>query len=567
MKGWHRNLLIAIGLLTVLGSVAYAQVPNPPAAEFPYTGNRTAVWIVAQLHILFAAFILGAPIFVVISEWLGYRKQDLRYDRLAKEVTKVTVILYSMTALTGGLFIFVLLATYPQFTTWLINHFFLIFAVIYPLLFISETIVLYLYFYTWDAMKGEKKARHIALGVLLNLIGAVTLFVIDGPTAFMNTPAKAEGASIVEFIQNATLWDKVYNYSWMPMNLHRLVGNVTFGGFIAGLIAAYQFLGSKKEEDRAYYDWMGFVGNLIGVGALLFLPFMGYLLAYELCDYDASICPYMMADQLSMFFEMQGAMVGLIFLASNYYIWLSMKRIEGVERVRMSLFTLLAMVATPLVMGVAWDRYPAPDPTSLLFLLPLVLLPPILGKFIPMTVSSGTFIKIGFLMIVIGNAIWMTPHGFVPTGAKLVAELELPSEWNFLALMPAKNAAAFTLVFVTVLNYIMYNRAIRQGTIVWGKIDFASQFVLIFLAFSAIWTMGLMGAVRSLLRKYFHTYNLVPDFTPESFTPTLAYSAWWITAITLLFYIVVSFAIIVTLRASEAKGHAPESKAVPAGAK
>jgi hypothetical protein len=567
MKGWHRNLLIAIGLLTVWGSAAYAQVPNPPAAEFPYTGNRTAVWIVAQLHILFAAFILGAPIFVVISEWLGYRKQDARYDRLAKEVTKVTVILYSMTALTGGLFIFVLLATYPQFTTWLINHFFLIFAVIYPLLFISETIVLYLYFYTWDAMKGDKKARHIALGVLLNLIGAVTLFVIDGPTAFMNTPAKAEGASIVEFIQNATLWDKVYNYSWMPMNLHRLVGNVTFGGFIAGLIAAYQFLGSKKEEDRAYYDWMGFVGNLIGVGALLFLPFMGYLLAYELCDYDASICPYMMADQLSMFFEMQGAMVGLIFLASNYYIWLSMKRIEGVERVRMSLFTLLAMVATPLVMGVAWDRYPAPDPTSLLFLLPLVVLPPILGKFIPMTVSSGTFIKIGFLMIVIGNAIWMTPHGFVPTGAKLVAELELPSEWNFLALMPAKNAAAFTLVFVTVLNYIMYNRAIRQGTIVWGKIDFASQFVLIFLAFSAIWTMGLMGAVRSLLRKYFHTYNLVPDFTPESFTPTLAYSAWWITAITLIFYIVVSFAIIVTLRASEAKGHAHEAKPVPAGAK
>jgi cytochrome bd ubiquinol oxidase subunit I len=33
---------------------------------------------------------------------------------------------------------------------------------------------------------------------------------------------------------------------------------------------------------------------------------MGYLLAYELCDYDASFCPYMMADQLSMFFEVQG---------------------------------------------------------------------------------------------------------------------------------------------------------------------------------------------------------------------------------------------------------------------
>jgi hypothetical protein len=576
MNAWQRSLLIACGVigyslgcgLVGVESTAQAQVPSAPSVEFPYTGNRTAVWIVAQLHILFAAFILGAPIFVVISEWLGYRKQDPRYDRLAREVTKVTVILYSMTALTGGLFIFVLLATYPQFTTWLINHFFLIFAVIYPVLFIGETIVLYLYFYTWDAWKGDKKARHIALGVLLNLIGTITLFVIDGPTSFMNTPAKAaEGLSLVEYIQTASLWDKVFNYSWMPLNLHRLVGNVTFGGFIAGLIAAYMYMGSKTEEDRAYYDWMGFVGNLIGVGALLFLPFMGYLLAFELCDYDASICPYMMADQLSMFFEMQGAMVGLIFLASNYYIWLSMKRIEGVERVRMSALTVLVMLALPLVAGVAWDQFPPPDPMSLAIILPAIFVPLVLGRFIPITVSSRTVIKVGFLMVVIGNAIWMTPHGFVATQALATEHLELPSDWGFLALMPAKNAAAFTLVFVTVVNYILYNRAIRQGTIIWGKIDFASQFVLIFLAFSAIWTMGLMGAVRSLVRKYFHTYNLMPDFTAESFTPTLSYSAWWITAITLAFYAVVSFAIILTLRAGESKVHAPEGRPVPAGAK
>ena len=101
MKTWQRSLMAAFALLALFGGVAYAQAPGAPPVEFPYTGNRTAVWIVAQLHILFAGFILGAPIFVVISEWLGYRKQDPRYDRLAKEVTKVTVILYSMTALTG----------------------------------------------------------------------------------------------------------------------------------------------------------------------------------------------------------------------------------------------------------------------------------------------------------------------------------------------------------------------------------------------------------------------------------------------------------------------------------
>jgi len=560
LKTLHRSIWMVFGLLVGGAAMAYGQVPDAPTVDFPYAGNRTAVWVVANLHILFAAFVLGAPIFAVVAEWLGYKNNDPKYDRLAKEVIKVTVILYSMTALTGGLFIFVLLGTYPGFTTWLIQHFFLVFAVIYPLLFILETIILYTYFYSWDSMKGPLKGRHIAIGILLNVVGTVTLFVIDGPTAFMNTPAKAaEGVSLIEFIQTATLWDKMSNYSWMPLNLHRLVGNVTFGGFIAGLIAAYMFMRSKTDEERSYYDWMGFVGNMIGVGALLLLPFMGYLLAFELCDYDASICPYMMADQLSMFFEMQGAMIGLIFLASNYYIWLSLKRIEGVEEIRMSGYVALAVLFMPAIMGVAWKMFPPPEWKSLIFLAATILVPVILGR-VPglrnFTVSAFTMIKIGFLMIVVADAIWMTPHGFVATQGLATHDVELPEWAQELALMPAKNAAAFTLVFLTIVNYIMYNRAIKRGTIIWGKIDFASQFVLIFLAFSAIWTMGLMGTVRSLTRKYFHVYNLVPDFTPEAFTPTLSYSAWWITGVTIVFFAVVSFAILVTLKPASSKAEA-----------
>lgn len=567
MKMWQRSLVATCAFLVLFGGAAYAQTSEPPSVEFSYTGNRTAVWIVAQLHTLFGAFILGAPIFIVISEWLGYRKQDLRYDRLAKELTKVTVILFSMTALTGGLFIFVLLAAYPQFTTWFINQFYLVFAVIYPLMFISGTIVLYMYFYMWDAWKGEKKGRHIALGVLLNLICMATMFVINGPTSFMNTPPKTEGISPQDFLVVATLWDKIANQTWMPLNLHRIDGNVAFGGFVTGMIAAYMYMRAKTQEERAYYDWMGFVGNLIGVGAMLFQPITGLLLAYEMCDYDFSFCPYMMADQLSMFFEMQGAMVGLMFLASNYYVWLSLKRIEGIEKVRMTILAPIVMVAFPFVMMVVMNYYWIPEPMSLAFLLPLALAPFLFGRFIPITVSALTVIKIGFLMVIVGDAIWVTPHGFAATGAKMVAELEMPEAWSFLGGMPAKLSAIFTLVFVTVVNYVVYNRAIRQGTIIWGKIDFTAQFVLIFLAFTSIWTMGLMGAVRSLVRKYFHTYNLMPDFSAESFTPTLSYSAWWITGITVVFFTVVSFAVIVALRPSDSKGRVAEGSPVPARAK
>jgi hypothetical protein len=564
------------GLLTLFAALAlflfavpslYAQELGTSSVQFPYTGNRTAVWVVAQLHLLFAAFILGAPIFVVISEWLGYRRQDSRYDRLAREVTRITVILFSLTAVTGGLFIFVLLAAYPQFTTWFINQFYLVFAVIYPALFITETILLYAYLYTWDVWKGEQKGRHIALGVLLNLVGVLILFVINGPTSFMNTPTKAEGISPQDFLAAASLWDKIANQSWFPLSLHRIDGNVAFGGFICGMIAAYMYMGSKNQEERAYYDWMGYVSIWIAVGGTLLQPFTGLLLAYEMCDYDFSFCPYMMADQLSMFFETQGIMIGLLFLGINYYSWLSTKRIEGADNVRMTILAPIVLVvllpATMWVMNAHW----IPDPMSLAFLLPLALSPFVLGRFIPMTVSARTVIKVGFIVMLVSDAVWLTPAGFVATGTDMPDDLKLPEGWDYLSTMPAKLSAILTLVFVTVVNYVLYNRTIKQGTILWGKIDFAAQFVLIFLAFISTWTMGLMGAVRSLLKKYFHTYSLVSDFSAESFTPTLSYSAWWITAIAVLFIACVTVAALIALRPSVAKAQAPEGSPVPVGAK
>ena len=42
--------------------------------SFPWLGNRKAAWWGAQLHILFASFILGCPMFVVIMEVMGSRR-------------------------------------------------------------------------------------------------------------------------------------------------------------------------------------------------------------------------------------------------------------------------------------------------------------------------------------------------------------------------------------------------------------------------------------------------------------------------------------------------------------
>src|SRR6266567_4295351 len=70
--------------------------------RFPVVGSRVAIWMVAQLHLLFAAFVLAVPIFAFIVEAIGYKTGDLRYDRLAYEFTKLLSVSFSLTATFGA---------------------------------------------------------------------------------------------------------------------------------------------------------------------------------------------------------------------------------------------------------------------------------------------------------------------------------------------------------------------------------------------------------------------------------------------------------------------------------
>jgi len=57
--------------------------------KFPFVGSRVAIWVVAELHLMFAAFVLAVPMFALIIEFIGYYTKDKRYDQLAYEFTKL----------------------------------------------------------------------------------------------------------------------------------------------------------------------------------------------------------------------------------------------------------------------------------------------------------------------------------------------------------------------------------------------------------------------------------------------------------------------------------------------
>src|SRR5216110_3408766 len=87
--------------------------------DFPWIGSRAAVWIAAEIHLMFAAFVLGVPIFAVVAEGIGIFGKDQRYDRLSKEFTRLLLIAYSATAIWGALLVFMLSTLYPRFWAYL----------------------------------------------------------------------------------------------------------------------------------------------------------------------------------------------------------------------------------------------------------------------------------------------------------------------------------------------------------------------------------------------------------------------------------------------------------------
>ncbi|NIL99688.1 MAG: hypothetical protein GTN89_01710 [Acidobacteria bacterium] len=163
---------------------------NQPYEEKAYrqiggVSSRVIVWVLAQLHLLFAAFVLAVPIFALIIEFIGYKTGDKRYDKLAYEFTKLLSVSFSMTATFGAFLLFMLILLYPQLMQYLMHVFKPTFLP-YVALFFLEAAFLYSYYYGW----GKFGPRvHLFLGFMLNLVGTAIMFIANAWLTFMTSPA------------------------------------------------------------------------------------------------------------------------------------------------------------------------------------------------------------------------------------------------------------------------------------------------------------------------------------------------------------------------------------------
>ena len=316
--------LFSCGLLWVLillpalvwAQDAATQAMSVEYRDIPGLGSRNVVWVVAQQHLLLAGFVLGVPIFAWVCEIVGWRTKETRYDKLAKEFTKLLTSAYATTALFGGILLFLLIGLYPKLMASLSDVFFTSF-IVYCLLFLLETVTLYMYWYGWDAMQGNKKGFHIFLGFLLNLFALGIMIVPNSWATFQASPVVVADGTALE-----RAWAATWNPTWWPVNIHRLIANVVLGGFICGAYAGIRYLLAANKEEREHYDWMGYVGNFIGVFGMLPLPFAGYWLMREVYQYNQQMGITLMGGFLAWLFILQAMLIGVLFLGANYYFWM-----------------------------------------------------------------------------------------------------------------------------------------------------------------------------------------------------------------------------------------------------
>jgi|TARA_B110000014_G_scaffold263721_1_gene261502 cytochrome bd-type quinol oxidase subunit 1 len=550
-------IVVAIGLIAIAIEPLAAQGYTPREyGDFPVIGSRAAIWIAAQLHLFFAAFVLGVPMFAVVAEAIGIFSSDDRYDKLAKEFTRLLLVSYSATAIWGAILVFGLITLYPGLWGYL-SEIFAPSMWVYVGIFFFESFTLYLYYYGWDRWKkGRAKWGHWGLGILLNLWGtAVMLIANSWLTYMMSPPAEVTPDTAPEMVQ---FWSAFANATWMPINIHRLIANVVFGGAIVGAYAAYRFLSAKTDEERAHYDWMGYIGNFIAISALIVLPFAGYWLGREIYEFNTQMGTTMMGGFMSWLWVVQAFLIAVLFLAGNYYLWIGMGRIPGAERfmpyTKWMLLVLLigaAVWATPRnmianraeitamggqfhpflgVLGVMSAKNTAVNFMILTTFLSFLLYRRANKKAVVSWEKTGTTIQGALFAVSAAVVLFYGIYGyFVPSIVRIGF-----SVYQVLAVIAA-------IILVVVIDVFMMRGAESRGEIRWGEMPERSQYALFILAVTFTWLMGLMGFARSGIRQHWHVFEVIRDTSVDAATPALGYASIVISVCVLIFLSLVTF--------------------------
>lgn len=548
--------IAAAALAAPAETVELRAAPRPSRSDYPDIGmsSRAIVWVLAQMHLFFGALVLSVPLFVLTIELMGVFSRDDRYDDMAHEFMKISVTGFSITAIFGGSLTLALFLLYPDFMGYMM-HVFGSQILVYASLFFFESFFLYTYYYGWNAFRyGNLKWVHLSLGLMLNASGLTIMVLANSWATFMMAPSGVNEVGAVV----GNIWEVMKGPLWNPINLHRFVANIAFGGAVVGAYAAFKFLSTQDPVKRAHYDWMGYTSNFIAILAFLPLPFAGYWLMAEIYAYSQQMGITAMGGILAWLFIVQAVLIGTILLAGNFYLWSGMSRTDGSDRYK----GLIKVIAFVLV--VSFLVWVTPH-TLILSAAEISLLGGshhhILG---PLGIMPAKNVAVNLMLIATFLSFQLYRRSdkvatvrWAPMGNALMIAVYVAAVANIIFLgvyygyftntvykVGSSVAQVITTLVVIVFGLVIDTLMFKNAKVLpshWGRIPDRAQYALFALPIAFTWLMALMGYVRSSVKTHWHVYTVMKDNSPDNFIPTIGYAGNMITLVTILFLLCVLF--------------------------
>jgi cytochrome bd-type quinol oxidase subunit 1 len=268
-----------------------------PPIIVPVLGRSGLIALVALLHIpFFVNFVMGAPIIAVISEWLGKKTGDPRYDKLSKNLSVMVLVTVGVGAFGGIALVATNLGLFPTFFSSAVRIFF------WPLLieisfFLIETIFIAIYRYTYDQM--AHRPLHMVYG-LLGAFGAwMSGFLINGLASFMLTPGI--------WAETHNIFNAIFNPSFFASFTHRAIAAFSITGFFLIIYALWKHTRAKNDEEKEYGIWsLNYAGKWALIAtAIQFLPGVWYLYSLEIgtryAAPEGSVVPKFLGGEVFVF--------------------------------------------------------------------------------------------------------------------------------------------------------------------------------------------------------------------------------------------------------------------------
>ncbi len=555
--------------------------------RYDFAPSRMLLWMANQQHLYFGSFVLAVPIFCMVIEFIGVRTKEsdpvlsAKYDKLAHDLMKVSLTAYSWTAILGGVLLFTFITLFPGFFKYMAGIFRPVMHV-YALMFLAESGVLYVYYYGWDKMSADPflKWIHVSLSVLLNLIGTVLMYLANSWATFMQAPGGIDEQG--RFLGN--IWHVIHSTLWNPVGVHRILGNIVFGGGIVGAYAAYHYLSAKNDEEKAHYDWMCYVAMFIAIFGLIPLPFAGYWLMKEVYAFRQQMGITLMGGIMAWLFIIQAVMIGLLFFGANSYLHNSMARVKGAHRyMKYCKYMVLLLIVTftmwmtphtivmtpaelkamggaqhPVVghFGVMSAKNTAVNLMITCTILCFTLYQKANKKImVPWQTIGNCWIAAIFVWAAL-NIIFLGVYGYF-----------LPANQRVGLSVPQVTSTLTTLFACTAINISMFKDSESYGDIQWGTLSKVGAYAIFLLAISFTWLMGLMGYIRSAVRLFWHVTEVVRDNSPDAYTLTIGEAGKMLTFNTLFVWVqflVVFWVGSLTGKKKVEEARAPQGIPVPA---